>query len=273
MKAATAIGIGLACAGILGAAVMEGVNPASLINIPAALIVFLGTGGACLAACGMDAMKRVPALYKKAIGPEPLELRPKVTELVGFAEMARKDGLLALESEVEGVQDAFTRKGLQLVVDGTDPDVLREILEGEIEAMEARHKVSAGVFEKAGGFAPTMGIIGTVLSLVHVLSNLSAPETLGPLISSAFIATLFGVGSANLVFLPVGNRLSALSMEESELRWLVVEGIIAIQSGDNPRVVSEKLLSYVPPSAREEAPEGAESPAGAAAPIGEPVPA
>jgi chemotaxis protein MotA len=122
--------------------------------------------------------------------------------------------------------------------------------------MHSRHKAGWGVFEKAGGFAPTMGIIGTVMGLVHVLENLSAPETLGPSISGAFIATLIGVGSANVVFLPVANRLKGLSEEELEARTLVVEGILAIQSGDNPRVVAEKLISFVPPAERDAADSG-----------------
>ena len=149
---------------------------------------------------------------------------------------------------------------MQLVVDGTDPDLVREILEVEIDAMGARHKEGAEVFKTAGGFAPTMGIIGTVMGLVHVLQNLSAPETLGPSISGAFIATLMGVGAANVVFLPVASRLKGLSHEELHVRNLVLEGILSIQSGDNPRVVSEKLMSLVPPAERISAEEEAAKP-------------
>src|SRR3954468_19503048 len=251
MKAATAIGIVVAAVGILGSAVMEGTSPAAFINIPAILIIMTGTGGVTMAAVGMEKFKTIPALYKKAFSAEPLELGSKVTEIVGYAERARREGLLALEDEIAGVSDDFMRKGLQLVVDGTDPNLVRDVLDSEIDAMHSRHKAGWGVFEKAGGFAPTMGIIGTVMGLVHVLENLSAPETLGPSISGAFIATLIGVGSANVVFLPVANRLKGLSEEEVEGRTLVVEGILAIQSGDNPRVVAEKLISFVPPADRE----------------------
>jgi chemotaxis protein MotA len=151
---------------------------------------------------------------------------------------------------VAEIDDEFTRKGLQLVVDGSDPDLVREVLEAEIDGMQARHAVGAGVFEKAGGFSPTLGIIGTVMGLVHVLQNLAAPSTLGPSISSAFLATLMGVGSANVVFLPVSNRLKAMSAAEVELRTLTIEGILSVQAGDNPRIVSEKLLSYVAPTER-----------------------
>ncbi|HTB50209.1 MAG TPA: MotA/TolQ/ExbB proton channel family protein, partial [Solirubrobacteraceae bacterium] len=126
------------------------------------------------------------------------------------------------------------------------------ILEAEVDGMAARHAVGASPFEKAGGFAPTMGIIGTVLGLVHVLQNLAAPSTLGPSISAAFIATLMGVGSANVIFLPIANRLKAISAEEVELRMMTLEGILSLQAGDNPRLVSEKLMSYVPPAERSE---------------------
>jgi chemotaxis protein MotA len=260
MKAATAIGIVVAAVGILGSAVMEGTSPAAFMNIPAIMIIMAGTGGVTMAAVGMESFKTVPALYKKAFNAEPLELGSKVTEIVGYAERSRREGLLALEDEIAGIDDEFLRKGLQLVVDGTDPHLVREVLDAEIDAMHSRHKAGWGVFEKAGGFAPTMGIIGTVMGLVHVLENLSAPETLGPSISGAFIATLIGVGSANVVFLPIANRLKALSGEEVEARTLVVEGILAIQSGDNPRVVAEKLISFVPPAQRS-AEEAADGPA------------
>jgi chemotaxis protein MotA len=262
MKAATAIGIVVAAVGILGSAVMEGTSPAAFMNIPAIMIIMAGTGGVTMAAVGMEKFKAVPVLYKKAFNAEPLELGSKVTEIVSYAERARREGLLALEDQIAGIDDEFMRKGLQLVVDGTDPHLVREVLEAEIDAMHARHKAGWGVFEKAGGFAPTMGIIGTVMGLVHVLENLSAPETLGPSISGAFIATLIGVGSANVVFLPVANRLKALAEEEVEARTLVVEGILAIQSGDNPRVVAEKLISFVPPGQRDADEQG--SGAGAA---------
>ena len=139
--------------------------------MPAMILVFVGTFGATLAACGMDAMKKIPAFYKIAFAGAEHHLAGKVHELVGFAEQARKDGLLALESDLEEIDDAFTKKGMQLVVDGTDPDLVREILEVEVDAMAARHKEGAEVFKTAGGFAPTMGIIGTVMGLVHVLQQ------------------------------------------------------------------------------------------------------
>ncbi len=251
MKAATAIGIAVAAIGILLSGIMGGVAPTAFIDIPAFLIVLGGTAGVTLASVGMDGFKKIPKLYKLAFGPPELDVKGRVAQLVSFAEQARREGLLALDSQTAEIEDDFTRKGMQLVVDGSDPELVAEVLEAEIDGMTARHHEGAMPFEKAGGFAPTMGIIGTVMGLVHVLSNLSAPSTLGPAISSAFIATLMGVGSANVVYLPVANRLKALSKQEAELRNLTLEGILAVQAGDNPRVVAEKLGSFVPPAERD----------------------
>lgn len=251
MKAATAIGIAIGVGGLLLSAVLEGTSPGAFMNVPALLIIVLGTGGATMASVGFDGMRRVPKLYGLAFNPPEQDLRERVDLLVEVAERARREGLLALDAQLGDIEDDFTRKGLQLVVDGTDPDLVREILEAEIDGMVARHTAGAAAFEKAGGYAPTMGIIGTVMGLVHVLENLNDPATLGPAISTAFIATLLGVGSANVVFLPIGSRLRALSAEEVELRTLTLDGILAIQAGDNPRVVADKLISYVPPALRE----------------------
>src|SRR5437764_534229 len=251
MKANTVIGIVVAFVGLAVSATMEGTQIPSFINVPALLLIVAGTFGATFAGTTMGHMKKVAGLYKKAFGGEAYDLKAVVEQMVGFAERARREGLLALEDEIPDLDDAFTRKGLQLVVDGTDPELVREILENEIDGMAARHALGAQPFEKAGGFAPTIGIIGTVMGLVHVLQNLSSPDTLGPAISGAFIATLYGVASANIIFLPMANKLKLLSHEEQDLRALALEGILAVQAGDNPRVVADKLLAFVPPAERE----------------------
>lgn len=250
MKASSGIGIGVAFFGILLAAMMEGTSPAAFIDIPALLIVLCGTAGATLASVGIDNMRRIPELYKLVMHAQRPDAAGRVELLVAMAEQARREGLLALDQRVNEIEDEFTRKGLQLVVDGIDPDLVRAVLDAEIDGMCARHHESAAIFEKAGGFAPTMGIIGTVMGLVHVLQNLAAPSTLGPAISSAFIATLLGIGSANVVYLPISNRLKSLSDAEADLRRLTLDGILAVQAGDNPRVVAEKLNSYIAPAER-----------------------
>jgi chemotaxis protein MotA len=250
MKASSLIGIIVAMAGIGMGATMEGSNVVAVLNPSAMLIVLGGTLGAAIAGTSFENVKNIPKLYKKVFSSAPPDMVGRLNELVGYAEKARRDGLLALDEQLGGVEDPYTKKGLQLVVDGTDPDLVADVLEAENDSMRKRHAAGVQPFEKAGGYAPTMGIIGTVFGLVHVLGNLDAPETLGPSISAAFIATLLGVASANVVFLPVAARLKALSAEELQFRNMTLEGILAIQAGDNPRVVAEKLLAYVPPSQR-----------------------
>jgi chemotaxis protein MotA len=250
MKASSIIGIIVGCLGIAMGATMEGSQIMAVLNPSAMLIVLVGTLGATITGTSFESIKAIPTLFKKSFSPDDLDLNARVTELVGYAEQARRDGLLALDEQLASVEDPFTRKGLQLVVDGTDPDLVADVLEAENDAMRKRHGAAAQPFEKAGGYAPTMGIIGTVFGLVHVLSNLSKPETLGPSISSAFIATLLGISSANLIYLPIAARLKQLSQAELHFREMTLEGILAIQAGDNPRVVQEKLTAYVPPSMR-----------------------
>ena len=251
MKASTAIGIGVAFGSLMMSSLMGGTSPASFIDIPALMIILGGTGGVTLASVGMASMKRVPSLYKLVFSAEPPDMRGQLDKLVSLADKARREGLLALDGLTADIEDNFTRKGLQLVVDGSDPELVREVLEAEIDGMMARHHEGAGPFEKAGGFAPTMGIIGTVMGLVHVLQNLAAPATLGPSISSAFIATLMGVGSANVIYLPIANRLKALSKAEVELRTLTLEGILSggkaiLQSGSESTSAHTPATSEVP---------------------------
>jgi chemotaxis protein MotA len=250
VKFGTVIGIVIACVGIAMGATMEGTNVAVVLNVPAILIVLVGTLGASIAACGLEIHIKLPQLFKKAIMPDDLDLVGRVNEIVGYAEKARRDGLLALDEAVKEIQDPFTQKGVQLVVDGTDPDLVAAVLDAENEAMRKRHAAGRAPFMQAGGYAPTMGIVGTVFGLVNVMNNLNQPSTLGPLIAAAFLATLMGVGSANVVFLPMANRLKELSQAELHFREMTLEGILGIQAGDNPRVIAEKLMAYVPPSQR-----------------------
>jgi chemotaxis protein MotA len=250
MKASSAIGLGVAFLGLFLGPTMEGSNVFAIINPSAMLIVLCGTLGATIAGASFDAIKAIPKLYMLALNAPGHDLNAKVTELVGYAESARRDGLLALDEVTSTIEDPFTKKGLQLVVDGTDPELVADILHSEVAAMKKRHAMMSSPFDKAGGYAPTMGIIGTVFGLIHVLAHLDAPETLGPSISSAFIATLIGVASANVIYLPIGTRLKGISSDEVHARQLVIEGILAIQAGDNPRVVQEKLITFVPPAQR-----------------------
>src|SRR5437763_14772288 len=174
-----------------------------------------------------------------------------IKKVVNFAERARREGLLALEESAKTIDDPFLKKGIELAVDGTDPEELRDILENEIASMRARHRIGMKFFENMGGFAPTLGILGTVLGLVHVLENLSDPGKLGPLISSAFIATLWGVLSANGFWLPMANKLKRTSEIEVQHRELLLEGILSIHAVATPPLIEQKLLTYLAPKERE----------------------
>src|SRR3954463_14773935 len=253
MKASSAIGLVVAIVGLYLGATMEGSNPMAVLSPSAMSIVLGGTLGAVIIGTSFASITNIPKMYMKAFNPDVADLNAKVSELVGYAEAARRDGLLALDEVTSTIEDPFTQKGLQLVVDGTDPDLVAAILDSENDAMRKRHAAGVQPFDKAGGYAPTMGIIGTVFGLVHVLANLDKPETLGPSISAAFIATLIGVASANVIYLPVGARLKGLSQDELHARGMIVEGILSIQAGDNPRVVQEKLITFVPPALRADA--------------------
>jgi len=249
---ATGIGIGAAVASLFMAMILEGGNPVAFMQPTAMMIVFGGTTGVMIASSGVKCvitmlkLTFVSMTYKgKAINKSEV-----IRTISGMAEKARREGLLALEDEAENVDDAFIKKGISLVVDGTDPELVKDILESDLDAMEARHAQQSGLFQNAGGFAPTLGIIGTVMGLVHVLENLSDPNSLGPAISTAFIATFYGVASANLYYLPIGNKLKKITHEEVHSRTMIIEGIVSIQAGDNPRVVEEKLKTFLDPAER-----------------------
>jgi chemotaxis protein MotA len=250
VKAITAIGIVCAFGALLVASIMEGTNPMAFMNIPALLLIAGGTSGAVMASTNFQTFMGMPKGMIMSFKGSSIESGGVIQDMVSLAEKARRNGLLALEEDVARIDDAYTKKGLQLVVDGTDSDLVRTILESEVDGMAQRHGQIAGMFTTAGGFAPTLGIIGTVMGLIHVLENLSAPATLGPAISGAFIATLYGVSSANLLFLPIGNKLKEMSAVEVNHRYMVLEAILSIQAGDNPRVLAEKLEAYLPPAKR-----------------------
>lgn len=253
MDPATIIGVVLAFAAIFGAMVLEGGDPMAIFLVPPLILVFFGTIGAGIAGGLLsDAKAAVAALVLAFTGKAPSP-DTVVATLVRLAEQARREGLLALESGVREVDDAFLREGLQGAIDGTDPEELAEILHGRIDTKRMADKQAAKFFSDMGGYAPTIGIIGTVIGLVHVLENLSQPEKLGALIAGAFVATLWGVLSANVLWLPIASRLRRLSDVECHQMELVVEGIMAIQSGTSPRVVAQRLRSMLPPQAQSEA--------------------
>ena len=267
MDRGTAIGLGVALVAILGAAVVEAGSIGilfALLNLPSAMIVFGGTLGTVLVAFPLDRVSKLGKVLGVAFRQEPISERDLVNLFVRLSERARREGLLALEADAAEIHDQAIQKGVLLVVDGTDPELVREIMEADVQAMSERHEGKFAMFEAAGGFAPTMGIIGTVMGLVNVLSHLDKPDELGKSIATAFIATLYGVLSANVFWLPVGQRLKQRNKEEVARRLLAVEGVLAVQAGDNPRVVREKLEAFLPLALRGEEPAADEAAAGAA---------
>lgn len=247
MDPATLIGLAVGFGAIITAMLLEGANPMSIL-LPAPLIlVFGGTLGVGVAGGLLRDLKTIVAALRKALLGGSTPPTATITEIVSLAERARREGLLALEEAIGGVQDDFLRDGLQSAVDGTDPEDLRTIMLDKIDAKTAHDKVASKFFTDMGGFAPTIGIIGTVISLVHVLENLGNPDELGHMIAAAFVATLWGVLSANVMWLPIANRLKRLSETEVAQMHLVVEGVVAIQAGANPRLVQQRLASLVPP--------------------------
>jgi chemotaxis protein MotA len=246
MDPASLVGIALAFGAIFGSMIMEGGNPASILLLPPIVLVIFGTFGAAMTGAMLKDTIGLVNLFKKALLAKKIEGSQTIDVLVKLADRARREGLLALEDEVRKVEDPFLRKGLELAIDGTDSEDLREIMESEIESKKRHDKAGAKLFADMGGFAPTIGIIGTVLGLVHVLENLSDPSKLGHLIAGAFVATLFGVMTANVVWLPLSNRLKRISELEAEQMMLAVEGVLAVQAGANPRLIARKLRSLVP---------------------------
>jgi len=244
MDLSTIIGIVLGFGGLIAGYMLEGGSVGSLGGKSAFIIVFGGTAGAVLTSFPLSDLKNFPKWLKIAFTSQSFGTLEAYETLVRFAEKARREGLLSLEQELESVTDRFTRQGMQLVIDGTDPEITREILESNISVLEKRHKVGVAVFEAAGGFAPTMGIIGTVMGLVMVLGNLSNPEELSKSIAAAFIATLYGVSSANLLWLPFASKLKMKDKAEVSAMEMILDGILSIQAGENPSILKEKLKTH-----------------------------
>lgn len=270
MDKATVVGLIVGIVAVFGGAILDDTKIQSLVNVPAFIIVLVGTMGATTLSYPLEDMIRLPKVVGRLFFTHAPKRSSLLESFVELATRARRDGVLSLESEAEKLPDAFMRRGIQLVVDGTDESLIREILEADAAAMVARHGSGISIFDTMGGFSPTLGIMGAVLGLIHVLSKVDDPTKLAAGIATAFVATLYGVGSANLVFFPFANKLRFLSEDEEGLRKLMIHGILAINAGDNPRVVRQKLESFLSPSDRGAT---AEKPSASAAVSPAPAPA
>lgn len=239
------VGVLLAFAAIIGGNALEGGHIDALINGPALVIVFGGTIGAILLQTPMSLFIHALRQAGTVFVPPKYKIRPAIKKMVQWSNIARKEGLLGLETIAEKEQDLFVRKGMQLLVDGSEPEVIRAIMDVELESVEHHDLQAARVFESMGGYSPTIGIIGAVMGLIHVMQNLADPSKLGSGIATAFVATIYGVGLANLFLLPFGNKLKTLALAKSHYREMIVEGIVSIAEGENPRNIESKLQGYL----------------------------
>jgi chemotaxis protein MotA len=242
----TLLGMVMGFGGLIVGFLLEGGNPRGLVGPSAFLIIAAGTSGAVIVSFGLKDFMKIPVYIKDSMKTAMGPSKELVQLLYNFAEKARREGLLSLEDDIDKLSDEFLKKGIRLVVDGVDPEIVRNTLENDITLFEHRKKEEAEVMLQAGGFSPTMGIVGTVMGLVLVLGNLGGDNTaLGHSIAVAFIATLYGIGLANLFWLPIGNKLKVKMKQEVLARELILTGILSIQAGENPSLIKDKLAAYV----------------------------
>lgn len=254
MDFATVTGLLLGVLSLILGFIFEGGTLGALIQGTAALIVFGGTLGAVILSSSGKQLKKVPFIFKYAFLNKNTPADVTIEQLVELANLSRREGLLALESQREAYEsDPFLADGLQMIVDGVDAEMIQDILNRDIELYEENILSVGRLFEAAGGFAPTMGIIGTVMGLIHVLGGLSDPSTLGPAIAVAFIATLYGVASANVIYIPIFNKIKTRLAEEVILKEIQVEGLMSIQYGENTGLLRKKLMAFLDKESKKKA--------------------
>jgi len=238
-------GIVLAITAIVGGNLLDGGNTAQLLQLTAFLIVTGGTIGAVMLQTSFPVFIRAMNMLRWVFVTPEVNMEETIEKLVNWSQMSRREGLLALENASEEEDHLFSRKGLQLLVDGNDPETIRSVMETEINVMEANELQAAKVFDAMGGYSPTIGIIGAVMGLIHVMNNLADPSKLGAGIATAFVATIYGVGLANLFLLPIAGKLKALVNKKVMQYEMLMEGIVSIADGENPRNLESKLQCYL----------------------------
>ncbi|MGM0471500.1 MAG: motility protein A [Bacillota bacterium] len=248
---ATIIGLGVGVLLIIGAIVLGG-QPIIFISANSFLIVVGGTLAAATAAYSFKHIKELIGAIKVAFYEQDTETEEIISTLVSFAEKARREGLLALEDEAQDLDDDFLQKGIQLIVDGTDSKLVRSILETELSFLEERHRTSKGIFDTMAELSPAFGMMGTLIGLIQMLSELDSPDNLGGGLATALITTFYGTFMANVIFIPMANKLNVKSEEEILVKEVMIEGILSIQAGENPRIVEEKLKAFLSTANREE---------------------
>ncbi len=251
MELSTLIGLVLGFGALLGGLILEGGSPSELYGLSALVIVLGGTFGATFISFPLQTVLAVPKLVIQSFQAYKAEPHKTIELLVSLADRARRDGLLTLEEAARNIDDAFLKSGINMVVDGVDSTTVSDIMRTDLALTSERHHTGIAALEAMGGYAPTMGIIGTVMGLIKVLGSLSDPEGLGEAIAVAFLATLYGIGTANLLWLPIAAKLRAKDREEQLVKRLVIEGVLTIQAGQSPRIVREKLGAFLSPALRE----------------------
>jgi len=239
------VGILVGFGAILGGQALEGGHIDSIMNAVALLIVMGGTLGAVMLQTPLNTFLRAMKMLTWIFRTPEMSAEKMLDKILEWNQIARKEGLLRLESLAEDEEDLFAQKGLQLIADGAEPELIREIMETDLYLQEDNDIESAKVFEAMGGYSPTIGIIGAVLGLIHVMGNLADPSALGSGIAVAFVATIYGVGLANLLFLPIGNKLRTLVGRRSRIQMMLIDGLISVADGENPRNIESRLMGYL----------------------------
>ena len=251
MDLGTIVGIGAGFALIVMSILTSGGEIGAFIHLPSILMVIGGSFGAMLVGSPMSRMLGIVKYITIVLRVPNYEEERIISSLVNFSEKARREGLLALEDDLEEVEDEFMRKGIQLVVDGTDPDIIKSVLYNDLNQLQTRHEVGITIFDNWGKVAPAFGMIGTLAGLISMLANLEDQSSIGPNMSLALVTTMYGAIFANLILIPIKIKLEDRDAAETLVREIMIEGILSIQSGDNPRILEEKLLSFLPPVRRE----------------------
>ena len=249
MDIATFIGV-ISSFGLLLISIMMASGLSAFINIPSVLVVLGGTVCATMINYPLKDVINSIKVMQKAFFTTSLTFGEVISNFVNFANKARKEGILALESSLPEIQDDFMKKGLQLTIDGLEPQAITDILETEIAFIENRHSLGADMFQAMGTFAPAFGMIGTLIGLVAMLQSMDDPGSIGPSMAVALITTFYGAVLANVLFLPIAGKLRARSKEESLVKEMILQGIISLSRGDNPRIIEQKLHSFLPPGMR-----------------------
>ncbi|MBW1803921.1 MAG: motility protein A [Deltaproteobacteria bacterium] len=250
MDIATIVGV-VSAFGLVCIAIFMGGGLQLFINFPALMIVVGGTLGATLINYPLSDMVGVLNVVKKALFTRQISISEIVKRFVGFAQKSRKEGILALEGDIKEVKDEFLKKGIQLSIDGLEPQEIREILETEVDFIKSRHQLGAEIFTTMGTFAPALGMIGTLIGLVQMLQTMDDPSNIGPAMAVALLTTFYGSIISNIVCLPVAGKLRRRSGEEVLTKEMAIQGIISLSNGDNPRILEQKIHAFIPPNQRE----------------------